>query len=178
MDTTENLVGFTSWARRIPHRTVESLKDRMITKKLRFAMVVSATASLALAGSLTAVAAQPSNLAAVHTATAAGPVAKRTIYLGTYNSNHSHSYLPKVRAGSYVVEYTFSLGGAMNTWIDATQPHIVPLPSGRYLGQVGGGSEQTVDTTAFSLTAGTHRITVQSPELYGPVKVYLKRVNS
>jgi hypothetical protein len=153
----------------------------MLSATVRLAAIGTAATALLIAGVSTATASQPSGgrvLQAQPAAVAAVDAAAGRVYLGTFFAGGDHNYFPKVRAGSYVVEYSFSVGGAMNTWIDAKQPHIVPLPSGRYLGQVGGGAGQTVDTPAFSMTAGRHRITSQSPELYGPVTVYLKPANN
>ena len=144
----------------------------MFTTTIRAAALGTTAAGLVLAGASTATAAPPAGPVAQHH-TSQTPAAKR-ILLGTFFDNSDHNYVRTVRAGTYRVQYAFTVGGAMNTWIDATQPHIVPLPGGRYLGQVGGGADQTVTTPVFTLSAGTHRITSQSPELYGPVTVYLK----
>jgi hypothetical protein len=101
--------------------------------------------------------------------------ASSRVYLGTYFDNALHDYSVDVSAGSYVVEYDWSVGGGVNTWVDATHPQWVPLPSGTYLGQTYGGAGWVTDSKAFSLTAGKHLISSDSPELRGPVDVYLVR---
>ena len=148
----------------------------MFTTTIRAAVLATAAAGLVLTGASTAGATPPAGPAAQHH-TIKTPAARR-ILLGTFSDNGDHNYFPTVRTGTYRVQYAFTVGGATNTWIGATQPHIVPLPNGRYLGQVGGGADQTVTTPVFTLNAGTHRITSQSPELYGPVTVYLKPVTN
>lgn len=146
----------------------------MFAKSVRTAIVGAAGVALSLAVATGSAQAAPvaSGAPAVSSAGQSAATSSR-VYLGRVAEGGDHNYSVNVSAGTYTVEYVASYAVVENTYVDASKPHIVPLPDGLYLGQTTATATKPGDTPTFTLTAGVHKITSQAVWLYGTSDVYL-----